>query len=198
MRVYFVRHPKPKVDPGVCYGQLDLDLSQDVKSSAQQVKEFFSGAIPSRVVSSDLMRCSKLARELSGGVSLDSRLRELDFGEWEGKSWDEIPRSESDYWAEDWVNRAPPGGESFLLLTERVLDWWYGVERQTDGDMLVVTHAGVLRVLFTYFYGWPWSRAFELKFDFLEVTEMVLVHLHGELLLKNPFSRLPKVEEEAQ
>ena len=50
----------------------------------------------------------------------DERLREFDFGTWEGVRWDAIPRAELDAWAADFFHARPHGGESVHMLRERV------------------------------------------------------------------------------
>ena len=74
----------------------------------------------------------------------DERLREFDFGAWEGVPWDNIPRSELDAWATDFFHARPHGGESVRMLHERVgaaiADY-----RRSGASHVVVTHAGVIK-----------------------------------------------------
>ena len=70
----------------------------------------------------------------------------MDFGAWEGVPWDDIPRSELDAWAADFLHARPHGGESVRMLYERaraaVTDY-----RQTGLSHIVVTHAGVIKAV---------------------------------------------------
>ena len=69
---------------------------------------------------------------------------ELNFGAWEGRPWDEIPRPELDAWAADLAGYAPPGGESPSQLEARVLAFVAGLRVP---EAVLVTHAGVIRLL---------------------------------------------------
>ena len=97
------------------------------------------------IYSSDLTRCRILAERLAGrdGVRpvYDERLREYDFGAWEGQQWSDIPRAQSDVWAADYWNNAPPGGECFADLHGRVAT----ALREVPPGALIVCHAGVIR-----------------------------------------------------
>ena len=77
---------------------------------------------------------------------LDPRLLELDFGEWEGRSWDAVERPALDRWAADPRGFRPPGGESGAELVQRV----EGFARMLAGNArpcLVIAHGGPLRLL---------------------------------------------------
>jgi alpha-ribazole phosphatase len=80
-------------------------------------------------------------------VQLDARLMEMNFGAWEGRPWDSVPRRELDAWAADVEGYAPPGGESPRQLRKRVLDFVAGLG---DGEHVLVTHAGVIRLLLAH------------------------------------------------
>ena len=100
------------------------------------------------VLTSDLDRCLSLAREVAEQLSVplhvSSDLRELDFGQWEGLTWDEIMAgypAEQAAWLVDPWRVSPPGGETLQQLAGRLrttLDSWL---QQT---VIVITHAGVI------------------------------------------------------
>ena len=84
---------------------------------------------------------------------------EMNFGKWEGLSWDEVYNrypSEMDAWGMDWVNVAPPGGESAIGLEKRVGEWLGSLP---IGQHLVFTHAGVIRSLRVLLNSWTWADA---------------------------------------
>ena len=54
-------------------------------------------------------------------VTTDPRLREMDFGIWEGKQWSDLPRTELDAWADDLLHARPHGGESVAGFRTRAL-----------------------------------------------------------------------------
>ena len=146
MDVILVRHTRPAIPAGVCYGATDLDLASGFDDEAAAI----AAALPpvDRLVSSPLRRCRRLAERIGTvqGIApvFDERLRELDFGTWEGVPWDSIPRTELDAWAADFFHARPHGGESVHMLRERVgaaiADY-----RQRGVPHVVVTHAGVIK-----------------------------------------------------
>ena len=78
--------------------------------------------------------------------TFDDRLKEFDFGDWEGSVLDELKRDRRDeYMArrQDKWNFCPPNGESYAMLRDRVRPWL----ESTSGDIITVTHGGVIRVL---------------------------------------------------
>ena len=142
LTLYLVRHPRPLIAAGVCYGQLDVEAENPLPVAERLRKELPPG-LP--VWSSPLQRCRHLAEALHPAPVLDTRLIELNFGQWEGRPWDNVPRAELDAWAADIEGYAPPGGESPRDLQQRVLAF---VDELPAGAHVLVTHAGVIRVLF--------------------------------------------------
>ena len=120
MRLILVRHPLPLVVPGMCYGSSDLPAAPD-DTARVHAALLASASIPpgTPLYSSPLQRCAALA-SLLGVHTLDARLAEMDFGAWEQRSWDDIPRAEVDGWAADLAHYRPGGGESVLQVAERV------------------------------------------------------------------------------
>lgn len=139
----FLRHPRVDAAPGLCYGRLDVVAGP---GEAAEIARAL-GITPEgrRVVASPARRCRGLAEALAArdgvALELDARLGELDFGAWEGRRWDDIDRRESDPWAANPVAVAPPGGETFAALMERV---GAALGELGPGD-LVVAHAGPIR-----------------------------------------------------
>ena len=146
MALILLRHTTPAIEPGICYGQTDLDVAATFEAEATLVRE----SLPpfTRIITSPLVRCSKLAHFIGQHASLtvlsDPRLIEMDFGNWEGQAWSTIPRSELDAWATDFLNARPHGGESVAKLRSRtraaLTDW-----RNSREPTLIVTHAGVIK-----------------------------------------------------
>lgn len=147
MAITLLRHTRPRVDTGICYGQLDLDVADTFEADAAAAL----GALPSTptiIVSSPLKRCQVLAAFIAGKtrapLSVDTRLMEMDFGTWEGIAWDAIPRAQLDEWAADFAHGRPHGGESVAMLKARV-DPCIGEWASRAGSVLIVTHAGAIR-----------------------------------------------------
>lgn len=138
-----LRHPSVAAPPGTCYGRTDPPLAA---SAAEEIAAALRALPPGRaVVASPAGRCRQLAEAIAASwdvpLQIDPRLRELDFGDWEGRPWAEIDRAESDPWAADPEHRAPPGGESFVRLRDRV----EAALADLAPAAAVVTHAGPIR-----------------------------------------------------
>ena len=101
-----------------------------------------------RVVTSPRRRCRLLAEAIAAARGLelgeDARLAEMDFGAWEGRRWDALPRAELDAWAADFEGARPHGGESVAMLAARVGAALAAAE-PADPPVLWVTHSGVVR-----------------------------------------------------
>lgn len=165
MHIYLIRHTQALVPSGVCGGWSDWPLASDFESATARIL----AALPSRIVrieSSPLARCRLLAVNLSvhfaAPLSLDERLREVHFGEWEGRVWDDIPADELNHWMTDWLNVAPPEGESFLDLQTRIIGWWRDLPDDNE-PIGIVSHAGPIRALLCHLLGVAPANAF--RFD---------------------------------
>ena len=119
MEIYLVRHTKPLIDIGVCYGQSDIPLADTFAQELRQVKTKLPQTFDS-VYSSPLLRCTNLAKTFGQNVILKSELMEMNFGDWEMKKWDEIPENQLNPWMNNFVKTKVPGGESFEELINRV------------------------------------------------------------------------------
>lgn len=168
MILHLVRHPRPRVEAGICYGQLDL-VAENVEAAADALRPRLSSGLP--VWSSPLQRCRHLAEALHPSPRLDVRLAEINFGDWEGRPWDAIPRQQIDAWASDVAHFVPPGGESPFMLQQRALDFVAGL---AVPEAVLVTHAGVIRVLLAHWRNLPPERWSELVFDYGSLTTVEL------------------------
>lgn len=168
MILHLIRHPRPVVEAGICYGQLDLEAENSQTVAARLLAELPAG-LP--LWSSPLRRCAELAAALHPAPVFDERLVEMSFGAWEGRRWDDIPRQEIDAWASDVAGYVVPDGESALDLQRRALDFVAGLNVP---EAVIVTHAGVIRVLLAHWQGLPAARWTELLFDFGSCTRVVL------------------------
>lgn len=152
-------------------GQADVPLSTEGhRQHGALVDQLVRhGPRPARVISSDLSRCRDLGARLAAATGaellVDERLREQDMGRWEGRRWGEISADAglavNDYW-DDYVNAAPPGGESLACMAERVRAVWREhATPDTDGERCAafVTHIGPLRVLLCDALGLPLDQA---------------------------------------
>ena len=173
MEVYLVRHTETVCEKGICYGQSDVAILEPFLELFESIKKQLpQDAI---VYSSPLDRCTQLARYISKDLITDSRLMEMNFGDWELKSWDEIPSDDITPWMNDFVNVAVPNGESFVQLHHRVLDFLYKeLETASSRPVVIVAHAGVIRSILCEISGLPLKDAFTNKVDFGSVLKVEL------------------------
>jgi alpha-ribazole phosphatase len=145
MQRILIRHARPLIDPGICYGALDvpadaLATTLAARALAPQLPTNFHAWV------SPLTRCRQLADalqelRLDGVFTQDARLAEMDFGEWEGQAWTSIPRLAVDAWTADFAEHRFGGKESVSDVLNRVAAAW----DVAQGVSLWITHAGVIR-----------------------------------------------------
>lgn len=150
MKLWLIRHARPLVEAGVCYGVTDMPADADhTRDCAARLASLLPQGL--QLWTSPLLRCAALAETLLAQrpdlqLRTDARLVELDFGCWEGVRWDDIPRSVFDAWASDFGAARFGGRESVNELLRRVAA--VRAEVQALGqDAVWITHAGVLRAM---------------------------------------------------
>lgn len=164
MRLFLVRHPRPAVGPGVCYGRTDLPLAEDPTVRAAALRALLPAGAP--LFSSPLARCHQLAGLLHPQPTFDARLMELDFGTWEMQPWAAIDRAALDAWAADPLHYTPPGGESVAMLRTRVM----ACLADLPDEAILVTHAGVMKLCAAELAGVPTDEWIALSFNYGSVS----------------------------
>lgn len=171
MEIYLIRHTTPDIDKGVIYGRLDVDLMETFGEEASVIVAQLPEQIGC-VYSSPSTRCLRLAEKISKNVQTDERLRELNFGAWEGARWDDIDRLVLQNWMDDWLHRAPEQGESFTQMAQRVHQFWLQITSGKNSPVVIVSHAGVIRIIHTFVLGKKMEEAFDLKLTYGAVCKI--------------------------
>lgn len=146
-QLWLVRHAKPLIAPGICYGQLDVPADVEATAAcARALAKALPHGIP--IICSPLQRCVQLGQALVGlradlAYETDARLKEMNFGQWEGQRWDNIGAAALDAWVADFPHHRPGGGESVQQFMQRVGQVWD--EARDMPGTLWITHAGVIR-----------------------------------------------------
>jgi broad specificity phosphatase PhoE len=156
--IYFVRHGETDWNVEArLQGQHDIPLNDFGRVQAEEAAARLRGLVPHYggldYVASPLGRTRETMERLRAtlglppaGYRLDARLKELTFGDWEGLTWQEIrdrnPEGARAREADKW-GFAPPGGESYATLSQRLRSFLDDLGR----DSVVVSHGGVARVL---------------------------------------------------
>ena len=142
------------------------------------------------IVSSPLRRCADFARELAGRhglpLELDSRLVELGFGAWEGCTAQELTAQDPELLARfrnDPISNAPPGAETLASFRNRILETWNSILARHDGEhVLVVAHAGVIRMLVANVLEMPLRHLFRIQVPNAGISR-IRVERQGDVLL---------------
>lgn len=168
MLLDMLRHGETELGGGF-RGSLDDQLTP---VGWQQMREATAISQPwQAIISSPLRRCAAFAEELAHrcgvSVALESRLRELHFGDWEGRHARELMAECADdlgrFWATPYAF-TPPGGESMLLFEQRVLEALAALYRQYAGKhVLLISHGGVMRLLTARARGLPRDQLLQVE-----------------------------------
>lgn len=124
-----------------------------------------------RVISSPLQRCARFAEELGARlglpVEIESDLRELHFGAWEGRSAAALMETDADdlgrFWSDPY-GFTPPDGEPVERFAERVLTAVSRLRQRYAGQrVLLVSHGGVMKVLLARARGLPREQLLQIE-----------------------------------
>ncbi len=149
MVLYIWRHPKPIAANGFCIGQTDISVDKrKIKRLANKIQRFVRlHQLPKVIWVSPLQRSLKVGEILASHgfrYHVAPELAEINFGNWDGQPWAQIPKQEIDDWCDHFADFAPKGGESLQQLFNRVENWLNEMEAQNSGQnpILAVGHAG--------------------------------------------------------
>nr|WP_295928788.1 histidine phosphatase family protein [uncultured Dyadobacter sp.] len=153
------------------YGRTELALREDFLDEFKSVK----ASLPAHfdiVYSSPASRCTALAEAIDQSFRTDDRLQELDFGDWEGKTWDTVDQDALRVWMDDYVHQWVPGGESMMAMHRRVTDFWEELTAFGSERVAIVTHAGVIRLILSMVRDIPLKDIFDIKVSYGEVVRV--------------------------
>ncbi len=164
LNVYLLRHGETQfnADGNRYCGRTDIPLTDKGLSQAKAVSEQLKGKKIDAVYSSPLKRANDTAKIASGSelVTVDERIIELDFGNWEGKRREEFvaENPESwDKWSSDPTNTPAGGtGESAAQVVTRV-DAFFSemLTKHKNQTIIVVGHNGINRLYMAHKLGMP-------------------------------------------
>ncbi len=165
--ILFIRHSSLAVPRGVCYGVSDIDVSIDFLLEADNLKKNLLSFVPDLVISSPLQRCVKLSLHLFDiEPEINSNLKEVNYGDWEGKNWGEINVKDDNLWMYVNINNQPPNGESFAELQKRVTKQLDFILKRPETKIAVVCHGGVIRSILSHLLNSPLekTRSFHIHY----------------------------------
>lgn len=178
---------------GVLVGRgVDPGLVEEGERQARALADALAGVLvtggPTRVMSSPLRRCLETAERIAealpdvgdvAGVVVEPRLVEIDYGEWEGLAFSEIPADAWAEWRRDPAFR-PPGGESLAEVSARVADWCG--EQAAGGTVVAVTHVSPVKAAVAWALDAPPTLAWRLFVGLASITT-IDVRPEGPVLL---------------
>lgn len=170
--LWFVRHGPTHAKSMVGWSDIPADLTDT--AAIARLRTHLPAA---PVVSSDLVRTIATADALTPQTRLphDKRLREINFGDWELKTFAEVEATDPEriraYW-ETPGDVAPPNGESWNSVRERVDAAVDHYLTQGHRDLIVVAHFGVILTQVQRSMGISAYEVFSHKIDNLSVTQL--------------------------
>jgi broad specificity phosphatase PhoE len=152
MHLVIVRHGRTEANArGVLLGRLDVEL--DALGRAQAERLAASTGPVDRVIASPLLRTRQTAAVFDQPVEIDERLVELDYGEFDGRPFDEVPEGTWGRWRSD-ILFAPPGGESLHGLGLRVRSFLDELTASpSDETVVLVSHVSPIKAAVAWALG---------------------------------------------
>lgn len=150
MELVVIRHTTVNVPKGICYGNTNVPVSGSFTIEAQNILHQLNNIHFDEIWSSPLERCLKLATFLfkDKQVYTDTRLTELNFGDWEQQNWTDIYNDPyGKRWMDDFINLSCPNGESFSDQINRTSSFYNEIIGNKNLKIALITHCGVIRAL---------------------------------------------------
>ncbi len=180
-RLHLLRHAQTTAPSGTLVGATDVGLSEKGMLQARGL----AGRLPEGVpcLCSPMRRCRQTLNRLqaegvASNVVFDERLREMDFGEWEMKTFADIAENGADMdgWME-YHNFTFPGGESVAHFAGRLQKFLVDISTRSDEEVLILTHGGVIRTLLCLTLGLDIKQYLLFNVDFASWN---IVELYSE------------------
>jgi len=162
-------------DTGGVAGRTDIALSDAGRQAVDALRDSLP-MLASATGDSAAWWCSPLQRTVETATRLcdpapltrDARLVELDFGDWEGSTWEAVHRDHGELlaaWGEDWVSGAPPNGESFADQLERCAHWLGDARHGSTDTVVAVAHGGTIKAMLSLLLGHQPRQAMRFRID---------------------------------
>jgi len=173
--IYLVRHGLPQFpdDKKRFLGHFDIPLSEKGFTQARLLAAELSKIELTNIYCSDLKRTYQTAEIIGMPHKIQPKplqqLREINMGKWDGLTFDEVKQTypkEYDARGKDILNYCVPDGESFADCAKRVIQVFEQLLAQKDKNLLIVSHAGVNRIIIGHLIGLPLYNILRLGQDY--------------------------------
>lgn len=179
--LFLIRHGETDWNKkSIFQGQTDIDLNQKGIKNAKKIVDLFTDITPDYIYSSDLKRAKNtaafLAEEKNINLKKDKKLREINFGDWEGLTFAEIKNQFSDdvdKWQQNPILNSPSGGEKLNDFKKRVKTFFEDLLNKHQGKKIVVfTHGGVIKVYLTILFSLKTEKFWQFQIDNCSLTKL--------------------------
>ncbi|TMD66750.1 MAG: alpha-ribazole phosphatase [Chloroflexi bacterium] len=190
-RLWLVRHGLTEWNTQQRFcGHSDIPLSARGRVQARWLARRLREEAITLIYTSDLARARETAEIIASlstqavPLKVSTAWREIDFGAWEGLTYAEIAEQFKDQlgFFTDPEQCSPPGGESLAHMLQRVMAELAAIARSDDrsieGDVVIVSHGGPLRVLLCSMLGMPLERQWQIRLDPGSLSAIDLLPIH--------------------
>lgn len=164
MEIHLIRHTAVENPENLCYGFAEMSLRKNYLEDFKAInldKDF------DLIISSPSQRCQLLAKYFQFNYTIDERIKEMNFGDWELQKWIDIPEDEINLWYEDFINIKATNGENLLEMQNRVSEFWNElISNENSKKVLIVSHAGVIRLILQSILQFPLENMFSIHIDY--------------------------------
>jgi len=179
-----LRHGEVDAEGWAFRGSTDLPLSETGWHQMRSVAASFEPF--DHLATSPLQRCRLFADELNSTQQTSLMtlhdMREMDFGDWENRSFDELETEYGPLLRQFWLSPIgiqPPGGEAFDDFSRRVIHCWETwLNTESGNRRLLVSHGGVIRVLLAHVLDMPMSALWRLHLPYASWSRISLCEGH--------------------
>lgn len=187
-KLYVARHARAAAPDDLRLPGLDSALRPEGWREARALAARLHAICPAMVYTSDARRARQtgevIAEKCGIGLQALPALREVDFGAWSGWTFAEViadDPSAAAYFA-DPTSTIPPGGESAASAADRVLEALQPLTHLDENGIVVVGHAGSLRLALAHALGMPLAAYWRLQIDHAGLT--VLSGRDGSIIIE--------------
>lgn len=164
MEIYLLRHGET-MQSGTYTGSTNVELSVEGRQQIVSLSPFLQSIRFDTCFCSPLIRCVHTVTLLGLECDpvFDDHVKEIDFGSWEGLSFEQVQKDFSDQltdWEREGENFSFPGGEMIRAFNSRITCWLDNLLTKDFNRVLIVTHGGVIRIALCYLLGLEADRAF--------------------------------------